>query len=100
MDGSFSVPDSVIIAIIMGMAGVTFAWLRRLEAKAGRAMTRQEHTDICTKQQITLKEDLEEIKRVLREQNEKSEAYRENTSETLYQIRLKLARNGLKGGNR
>ena len=88
---SIPVPDGPVIAGIGAVIAGAFSWLLRLERRP-RGITRKEHDEICQRRQAEVKEDLSEIKNILKEQDRQSREYRNTTTTDITAIRIALAK--------
>jgi len=84
------VPEDGLITGLIAVVAGAFGWLYRLERRP-RGLTREEHDEICSKNQTALRQDLSEIKSILRNQDERALNYREATSRDITDIKVKLA---------
>lgn len=71
--------------------GIVIAWLVRLEARLNARPTRQENEVIAEKVARDLDRKFDEIKGMLEKQNEQTELNRQRVSDSLAEIRTKVA---------
>lgn len=66
------IPENSLLEAVGAIAVAVFGWLLRLERRP-RGMTREEHDEICKQNNTTLTKSLDEVKTMLRAQDERRE---------------------------
>lgn len=75
----------------VGVVGAIVAWLVRLEARLNARPTRTEQEAIAARVAADVKDQFDEIKRMLDKQNEQTALHRELVGASLAEIRTKVA---------
>ena len=84
------IPDNTV-GWGVGVLGAIVAWLVRLEARLNARPTRTEQEMIAAKVAADVKDQFDEIKRMLDKQNEQTALHRELVGASLAEIRTKVA---------
>ena len=75
----------------LGVLGAIVAWLVRLEARLNARPTRTEQEAIAAQVAANVKDQFDEVKRMLEKQNEQTALHRELVGASLAEIRTKVA---------
>lgn len=75
----------------IGLLGAIVAWLVRLEARLNARPTRTEQQAIAAQVAADVKDQFDEVKRMLEKQNEQTALHRELVGASLAEIRTKVA---------
>ncbi len=75
----------------IGVLGAVVAWLVRLEARLNARPTRAEHDATAAKVAANVKDQFDEVKRMLEKQNEQTALHRQLVGDSLAEIRAKVA---------
>ena len=84
------IPDN-IVGWVVGSVGAIVAWLIRLEARLNARPTRTEQQAIAAQVANDVKNQFNEVKRMLEKQNEQTALHRELVGASLAEIRTKVA---------
>ena len=84
------IPEGSLLSAIGAGVGAAFLWMLRLERRP-RGMTREEHDKICNRRDELISKSFDEVKSILKEQDERAREHRHMVNGELTTIKLSVA---------
>lgn len=92
MDPTLAIPIDKLLDVAAGLSVIALTWVAAVNRRQQRLTDRQSsHEELCGQRQGVIKNDLDSIKKMLDEQNSKTQLHRDNLAHQLGEIRTDVA---------